>query len=166
MQFRALFLAFVATAVAFQRPTGGPDGLYIHSIDAEGNSVVEYLGVASTSSNHIPRAAGPSAKFGKRDGVTCGGGSGSAGDFAQADQMLANFFGNGNTFKGKDIAYYYGSAVAFGCNYGNGQTDTASQWDSNVNDINQDCGVAGSGWYSYPSSKASFGRTLSSESFC
>ena len=95
-----------------------------------------------------------------------GGGSGSASDFAQADQMLANFFGNGNTFKGKDIAYYYGSAVAFGCNYGHGQTDTASKWDSNVNAINQDCGVAGSGWYSYPSSKASYGRTLSSESFC
>jgi hypothetical protein len=116
---------------------------------------VEYLGVGSTGSTHTSRAVaqGHSAKFGKRDGVSCGGGNGSASDFAQADQTLANFFRDGNTFMGKDIAYYYGSAVAFGCNYGNGQTVAAEQWNNNVNAINQQCGVAGSGWYSYPSSK-------------
>jgi hypothetical protein len=155
------------SVVALQRPDGGPDGLYMHYIDASGTISVKYLGNPGTTLHHRQGSLNLANTPRSVDSdVTCGGGYGSASDFINAEQALANFFGNGNSFYAKSVSFYSGSAAAFGCNYGHGQTCTAQQYLGDMQAVDDSCGASVAGWKSYPSSKSTYGRTLASESFC
>lgn len=164
-------LAIATTStLAFKHPEGSPDGLYVHDVDANGTVSVTYIGISNITVPHGRRSDTNASSTGpvelKSTGPACGGGVGNADDMADAENALADEFGDGITFQGKSVSYTYSSAVAFVCNYGNGQTVTSGQYLGYISSVDAYCGSDVAGWYSYPSSKATYGRTLSGENFC
>jgi|SRR5579862_8871765 len=174
MRFYILALMAALTSVSALRhsPTDA-DGLYSHTKEADGSITTHYLGLAGDQNPKFVRRSSPedetsTAGLGKRDtGAHCNSPSlnGSPSDFLGAEGGLAVFFGTGQSFVGTQT-YKSGNAVAFGCDYGNGQEYTACQLTSDVQAIDALCGQGGAGWSSHESWKSTYGRTLLSESFC
>ena len=152
-------LAISTAAFAAKRPDGGPDGIYVEIEHDNGTTTVQYYGKA----NHTEAGA-----FGKRAGVgpQCTSGSMSRSDIVEAQGGLASFFGGGNAFYAKSVSNYHGGAVAFGCNYGKGQTMDANTFNGFMGSVDGSCGDTQAGYYNHPDWKASYGRTQSSSSFC
>jgi hypothetical protein len=168
-------VALLSTVVAdevkrsYSLPSNSPNGFRTHEIDAYGNP----------NNTHIPNfnatqpSITPSAKFSRR------GSSGQSGiitcknqytlnynDMIIAQQGLDQAFQNGDSFSGKSTSYKSDSAVAYGCNYGNGQTINgnwlAAQWAL----IAQNCGTSSPGYISFPQWKAAYGIDSSGVPFC
>jgi hypothetical protein len=124
--------ALVAMASASHLlPEDATDGFYVHSYDNNGNSVYDYMGGSTPSSK---RSAGPISRIHsmfRRDNpeTTCLPFLISISDLTCAENGLANWFGAGQSFKGKNGASYKcGAAVAYGCDYGGGQTYTSAEF--------------------------------------
>ncbi|KAI0319775.1 hypothetical protein OF83DRAFT_1169917 [Amylostereum chailletii] len=162
MQFTqklTLLAALVASAVAIERPKGGPDGLYIAEVDANGDEKLTYVGPGNTTVPHTLTARASTGPF-------CQSVQASASDISNAEHALANFFGGGTSFFGSSVSMYSGSAVAYGCNYGNGQTMSSQEFLGYVSVLDAKCGGQNAAYYNLPSSKSSYGRTASSQGFC
>lgn len=86
-------------------------------------------------------------------------------DITNAQNALGNSFGGGITFHSK-ISAVSGDAVAYGCDYGNGQFMTSTEYLGYMSAISTNCGSTSAGYYNIPSSKSSYGRTSSSVGFC
>ncbi|CAF3456589.1 unnamed protein product [Rotaria sp. Silwood1] len=154
----------ISTASSYKKPVGGADGIYIfHMTSSTSNDpIIEYLGPANFTTTVL---SGPSQR--KDSGVHCEQNVFfSTDDMNKAISGLASFFGTGNAFYAKSVSSYYGSAVAFGCNYGNGQHMDANFFIQEQNLINNKCGSGRGGWSSHESWKSSYGRTSASKSFC
>jgi hypothetical protein len=165
----SLALAAKATAGIHSLPEDAPDGFYGHYIDSNGEPAYETVDV-STSAPASSRRSTPdtlieSAKF-RRDGdIKCNNFLIGGLDLAEAEAQLAKYFDAGTKFY-KVYSAKVGSAVAFACDYGKGQTYTSQQIGADMSAINLVCGPLGAGWKSYSESKSSYGRTQSSQSFC
>ncbi|GME48628.1 hypothetical protein C8Q74DRAFT_1364003 [Neofusicoccum parvum] len=152
-------------------PVGSPDGIYIGSVKEDGRTQWEFLGDYNSTSTIDSRSTGDGHALAKRNGVSCNGFGVNADDANTAQGKLADMCGNGYYFSSKSIAQVSGGAVAFGCNYGNGQTCHKNDlWDF-FGQINSVCGFthgssAGAGWYSRNDWKATYGRTSTGSGFC
>ena len=139
-------------------PAGSPNVFYSGSLREDGTTEWIFLG----KHNH---------DIEKRDGASCAGFGTPTEDVNTAQSQLANLFGNGYYWTSRSIASTYNSGVAYGCNYGNGQTSTSGQYWSDIAAVNSQCGftngaAAGVGWYSHDSRKASYGHTANSAGYC
>ena len=93
--------------------------------------------------------------------VTCNGQQGSASDIQAAESGLEGFFGSGLCWS-KQVYYLYNSAYAFGCDYGHGQCESASDYAQEVACVDNTCGNTQGGWNGVPSSKVTYGREFGS----
>ncbi|KAI1142536.1 hypothetical protein F5Y05DRAFT_371431 [Hypoxylon sp. FL0543] len=87
-------------------------------------------------------------------------------DMVYAERSLEDQFDSNGSFSGKSVSATYGSVVAYGCNYGNGQTITSSWLAAQYQLIAQNCGTTSPGWISYPDWKASYGIDSADSGFC
>ncbi|KAI9858415.1 MAG: hypothetical protein M1813_007519 [Trichoglossum hirsutum] len=171
MKSLALFVsvilsAILASAATHSVPEDGPDGLYIHHIDDDGNSTYQYWGEAPAPvfarSSEVPELE----TLKKRDGATCDSFQLDGNDADGATDGLAEWFGCGQQFKGKNGASYkWGSVVAYGCDYGNGQSYTSIQFLSDIAAVKAKCG-SNAGYFAHSSWKSSYGLTQTSQGFC
>ncbi|KAH0559905.1 hypothetical protein GP486_003578 [Trichoglossum hirsutum] len=166
----AALITALSFAGAVQLDVSDPDGLYLHVVEPNGTVVTHYAGESGNSTlKFMRRGSVPTSVTAnsKRDtGAHCNNIGGSPEDFLAAEGGLSSFFGsNGQSFA-SHISYKIGNGVAYGCDYGNGQTYTACQLSSDVDAIDSKCGTGGAGWSSHESWKSSYGRTLASEKFC
>ncbi|KAH9890724.1 hypothetical protein F4778DRAFT_752061 [Xylariomycetidae sp. FL2044] len=158
-----LALAAPADADLVERNLLGPqDGLYVEKTNPDGSTEWEYQGryspsPAESSSNELTTRAS--------EGANCNGFYLDANDIQNAINGLIGTCGDGRKYSSR-ISYQYGNAVAFGCNYGSGQTCYAKDLRSMFTSVEQKCGTSGAGWYSKPSWKASYGYTSVSNSYC
>lgn len=79
--------------------------------------------------------------------------------------MLEAAFGGGRHFTTK-ISAYSGNAVAFGCDYGNGQTMSSGEYSGYIQVLDAKCGNTFAAYYDLPNAKSSYGRTNSDQDFC
>ena len=172
-----MFAIALATnsVIAFERPRGGPDGIYMHYFDANGTASAIHLNSISNAPPYVPSESSTIESHRRRGTGTVFCSNGSAGpafgppsDFQGATEALANWFGNGRAFFGPCVSAYVGEAVAYGCNYGIGQTYTATQVWSDMTLVNNTCPPVGSvvGWVDHPEWQSAYGREVSSQSFC
>lgn len=150
----------VVSVSAAKRPEGAPDGIYLEIVSGNGTTIMEYVGPTPSTI--------PEHKLDRRAGVgpQCQSPLMALSDIQAAQGGLANFFGGGNAFYAKSVSSYSGSAVAYGCNYGNGQTMDSNTFNEFMSDLDVNCGNTHAGYYNHPDWKASYGRTQSSQSFC
>lgn len=155
-----IFSLLVLSASATRRPEGAPDGIYIELVYPNGTAHLEYYG--------LPKEMTPGSDLSKRAGIgpQCQSPAMAVSDIQAAQGGLAGFFGNGNAFYAKSVSNYNGGAVAFGCNYGNGQTMDANTFNGFMSSLDTACGNTHAAYYNHPDWKASYGRTQSSSSFC
>lgn len=156
-------------SAALHRPDGGQDGLYEAFVDQDGAQQVNYLGkgnttVGSDANGSSHRRSGGGWEI--LDTVHCGWADVmDSSDVAYAVAGLANHFGCGTAWD-YNYAFYWGSGVAFACNYGFTQHTTATQVYSDQDAVTEKCGADSGGWYSRESWKSSFGRTKANLKFC
>lgn len=143
----------------FTHPTDGPDGVYGHTMDADG-----------TVRTKLIRSITPDELFSgsvfKRGGTgsNCGGLQLDGDDINAAVSKLAADLGSSRTFY-HAISATSGTAVAFGCDYGKGRSTSGAEVSSYNNILNHDCGSK-DGYFNLPSLKASYGRTVAGGGFC
>ena len=152
-------------------PHGSPDGLYLGNLRADGSTEWTYHGPTNVTAEAPPPEVLAAAALDKRDGASCSGFGTPADDVNTAQGQLAGLFGNGYYWTSRTIAVTYKSGIAYGCNYGNGQTSHSSDYWSDIAKVNTKCGfsnggTAGVGWYSHTSWKASYGRTAQGSGYC
>lgn len=85
--------------------------------------------------------------------------------YQQADQQMIDWCGNGADFSGV-TSQVYGNAVAYGCDYGNGQDCHASDVSGFYNNVDGTCGPQIAGWWTQSSWKAAYGRTTTGDGYC
>jgi hypothetical protein len=156
-------------------PPNPPDGIYLATVDANGNATTTYYGnnitladEPSPNSKSNPPASN-SAKFLKRldDNVSCNGFYVGSGDKDEAVNKLADWFGFGKDYKGNGVAIAVaGSVVAFSCDYGKGQRYTRDQFLADMRAVDETCGPTEAGWMTWKKYKSSYGRTGTSQKFC
>ncbi|KAN0086669.1 hypothetical protein V8E54_000357 [Elaphomyces granulatus] len=164
----ALLSAVVAAEATpkYSLPGDSPDGLYVHETDADGNP----------KNTHIPdfniteRSITPSAKFARDSSqgtITCKNQyTLNYNDMITAEQGLEQAFQHGGSFSGKSTSYKWSSAVAYGCNYGKGQTFSGNWLAAQFAQIAQSCGTSSPGYISFPQWKAAYGIDSSGVGFC
>lgn len=158
----ALVASATVAVASFTHAPGTPDGIYAHYTDADGVDHTEWVSPLNTTAPAERRVLQVRAGF----GVQCQGDvEVSSNDINNAQNSLGNSFGSGITFH-KKISAVSGSAVAYGCDYGNGQFMTSTEYLGYMSAITTNCGSTVAGYYNLPSSKSSYGRTSSSVGFC
>ena len=148
-----------------------PNGFYLHTIGPNGNPQNAHIGDLNTflpDLNSTSDASNPHQR--RQDGqgdVNCKNQYVlNYNDIVSAEQGLEAMYQYGGTFNDQTTSYKYGSAVAYGCNYGGGQTISGSWLAAQFSRISQQCGTSGSGWVTYPDWKASYGIDSSAVGFC
>jgi hypothetical protein len=170
----ALTFAACATAGAIQEPSGifchdsdALDGFYIHTINSTGQPENLYVG---NFKDFLPGVDNTTDSKTRRDtpgAINCHNQyTVNYSDLVASEQGLEQMYQYGGSFYGKSTSYKSGSAVSYGCNYGNGQTISGSWLAAQFGNIAQNCGSTGAGYVSYPSWKASYGVDGSGVSFC
>jgi len=91
--------------------------------------------------------------------VSCNGESGPPDDINAANQGMANTLAIAPRFTGS-ISYRVGNVIAFGCDYGHGQSESSDQWNFDVGCVNAQCLATGGGWNSHHQWKSTYGRQL------
>ncbi|KAK3385812.1 hypothetical protein B0H63DRAFT_187805 [Podospora didyma] len=176
-----LAVAASVTAGAIPREAGtgtyshapdAPNGFYIHSLNAAGEPenifVGEVLPIVNATVNHTTAAAALLAARKLYQGqIICKNQyTLNYNDLIAAEQGLENMFANGGSFGGKSVSYKSPSAVAYGCNYGHGQTITGTWLAAQFGNIATACGSSSPGWVAYPDWKAAYGVDGSGVGFC
>ncbi|CAG5158178.1 uncharacterized protein ALTATR162_LOCUS5024 [Alternaria atra] len=148
-------------------PAGAPDGLHMGSLNPDGTTHWEYIGEAEYlpfNSSELPSGV-PTILTKRSDyGTHCDGGWVSDFDWQNAQAGLQQRCGGGLDYNGV-ISYQYGSAVAYACNYGNGQRCDWSNVGSALNSLRNAC-YEQRGWFSIPSAKLSYGVTTAGHGYC
>jgi len=91
--------------------------------------------------------------------VSCNGQHADAVNITAADQGMANYLATNPNFRAS-ISYAVGNVWAFGCDYGNGQSESNSQWNFDIGCVNAQCSTSGGGWNSHHQWKSTFGREI------
>lgn len=155
-----VFLALFAAATAFKVPAQTTDGVYIVTVNDNGEEVHSKVGEIDlsdpatkrdgmTGSSHI-------AKIGKRYNWTSGSYAKCNNDYLWGNNLYNgayNSFWNqcssyGSTKITWDSIYsYYQGAVAYMCNYSSsGNPCNVNEWADTVNWVSSQCGVGTDGW--------------------
>ena len=150
-------------------PPGTPDGFYTGVVNSADNSthwtLIPDLNITIPTATIVP--SGPALT--KRDGVTCEYKLANTYSVADATTQLSNACGNGYSYS-HTVAKISGGAIAYGCDYGNGQTCYFGDVNGFFNSIRGSCGTSGSndrsGWYSKSSWKATYGWTTTGNGVC
>ena len=148
-----------------------PNGFYLHTIGPDGkpqnahigdlNAFLPDLNRTSDVSNPHQRRQDAQPTIDCKNQYTL-----NYNDIVAAEQGLEAMFQYGGTFDDKTVSYKSGGAVAYGCNYGSGQTVSGSWLGAQFSKISQQCGTSGGGYVSYPDWKASYGIDSSAIGFC
>ena len=93
--------------------------------------------------------------------VTCNGQQASASDISAAEAGLEGFFGTGLCWS-KQVFFLFHSVYAFGCDYGNGQCQTSSQYQEEIQCVDDACSTSQGGWNGVRSAKVTYGREVGS----
>lgn len=155
----------------FSLASDAPNGFYLHTIGPDGKPQNAHIGDLNavlpdfnrTSDDSNPRQR---RKAQQGDIICKNQYELNYNDIVPAEQGLEAMFQYGGSFGGKSVSYKYGSAVAYGCNYGKGQTITGTWLAAQFGRIAQECGASGGGWTTYPDWKASYGLDSSAAGFC
>lgn len=142
----------------FRIPAGSPDGLYTHTLALDGTVHTQYHGKVNNTAPIVDA---------KRDatGVHCNNPTVSSSDATAAISGLATMFGTQPNFSGS-ISYSSGTATAFGCDYGHGQTMNGQEFTGFLNGVQSECGNTKTGYFDLPGIKASYGVTTNGLFFC
>jgi hypothetical protein len=154
------------TTGRFSLPPDSKDGLYIHSLDENGNQSLEYLGVVNATG--LPALDNvDSDALSKRQSTfySCAGRFVDATSLRNAEDGLAGICGQGLEFR-QSISYQWGSAIAYGCNYGNGQTCHSGDVRRFYNGLTNACGGSQTGWTTINEWHATYGVTVVGTGFC
>jgi hypothetical protein len=158
----------------FSLASDAPNGFYLHFFDPDGKPQNANIGDINTvfpDLDHHTNSSIPNPKK-RRDEknqgvITCRNQYElNYNDVIAAEQGLGAMFQFGGSFSDKTVSYKHGGVVAYGCNYGNSQTITATWLAAQFAQIAQHCGATGGGWVSYPDWKASYGLDSSGVGFC
>lgn len=173
MKFSTAIATLFATTVAVSAapaavnkiPTGGyqlganaPDGLYTHEVARNGTIITQYHGTLNLTAP---------ASHGKRGGLgsTCQDLTFSAEDASAAILLLTQGLNTNNQFNGA-IKYVHGTAQAYGCDYGHGQTISGTQVTGFLQMVINQCGQAKAGYWNIPEWKALYGITTAGAQIC
>jgi hypothetical protein len=177
-------LAFFITAASFASATAAiampntpgsrfslapnaPNGFSTHVVNADGSTTTEYIGDVGDLPSALNSTINTVQLSNSQGDISCRNQYVlNLDDLIAAEQGLEAMYTNGGSFNGKSTSYKSGSAVAYGCNYGKGQTITGTWLSAQYNNIAQQCGSTGPGWVSYPDWKASYGVDSSATGFC
>lgn len=144
----------------FSLALDAPEGFYVHSIGSNGKPENEHISSSASAPNTKQRREDQGAVYCKNQYSV------NYSDSIAAQQGLEAQFQSGGSFDGPSVSFKSGSAVAYGCNYGNGQTVSGSWLAAQFAQISQTCGSSSGGWIAYPDWKASYGIDNSGVSFC
>ena len=183
LHFAGLFIAATTVSAGFVHPPGSTDGIYVHTIDAHGNPVNTFIGPSShlKDAPHLIKAlkerqtgpapskikmkaryAGPTGN----EGVNCDSGvQGDPQDLVDAEFILG--------FACDSLQWWYHAissvslgAVAYACDYGNGNHCDDETMANYQSDIDSACSNNTAGWYSIHNYLYATGRTNVGEQFC
>jgi hypothetical protein len=148
---------------------GLADGMYDVSLASDGSTIFELIESSNATTKAEPRdlnAIGLVAR--DSSGYGCGSDQVNHYDSSRAFGQFESWCGEGNTWSGKSKAFSSGSAVAYGCNYGSGWTQTCYQkWlREYYNGMDNSCNYEDAAWYSDTKGKVSYGRTYNGGGFC
>jgi hypothetical protein len=166
------FLAPVKAAVYI--PIGSPDGVYTHTTTPDGNTTLEYLGphglrdpeIIPYDSEALPAARATRLAARAGQGSNCQEYLGRSSDFTAVGLNLGSKCGTAGFKFDKSVSVLLGGVVAYGCNYGNGQTCKQTDVNYFFARITSKCGDNRAGWWSEPDWKASYGRTFQGIGYC
>ena len=147
----------------FSLASDAADGAYIHTIGPNGDPQTTYVGeLANTSdvSKRHQRRDYQGQIFCKNQYIL------NSGDVSAAEQGLEALFPYGRSFYISSVSYKIGTAVAYGCNYGDGQTVTGDFLAAQFGNIAGQCGGSSGGYVSYPDWKASYGIDSAAAGYC
>lgn len=175
MYSQSIMLAVgLATSLAASQPTVErrlalptidlADGAYFADFNTDGTT--NYTLIHPSDLSVRAASAEPMVLARKNSGAHCSNHGVNAGDVNNAQNALRDLCGNGYFFGSRAIVQVRGSALAFGCNYGNGQTCHASDVSKFYSELDQKCGKAQAGWYSIEDWKASYGRDTNPSGYC
>ncbi|KAF2824446.1 hypothetical protein CC86DRAFT_384076 [Ophiobolus disseminans] len=158
-----------AKALLTAPQAGIADGTYFVDLNEDGTTnytviTPEAILKGRAASLNTPKAGSALVARGSR--AHCSNHGVDAASLAGAQRAFAEMCGNGYWFNSRAIAQVWGSAIAYGCNYGNGQTcHSADVW-SFYGGIDNGCGYASAGWWSMEEWKASYGREVNPAGYC
>lgn len=162
--------AIPQTTETFSLALDAPEGFYLHTIDSNGKPQNEHADELKTVLPDSDPSSAPNTQQYRREA------QGSiycknqyllnSKDLAAAQQGLKATFASGGSFTESSVSYKSGSAVAYGCNYGDGQTITGPWLGAQFALIEKECGPLGGGWIAFPDWKASYGFDNSGVGFC
>jgi len=161
-------------------PAGSKDGFYAGTLNDDGTTTWKFLGadasavsasINSTATHPIDVSAHNSGDLELERRADSGAHCDTtqlinSNDRANAATGFANMCGNGLFFGTFSITYQSGSVVAYGCNYGNGQTCHAGDVNSFLGAVASVCGGNKAGWYGKETWKASYGYTAAGVGIC
>lgn len=139
-------------------PEGAPNGPHIASLNEDGSTHWEFLG-------HLTRNSTASSEVQKRaaTGAYCNGYYIGANVQSTVDDFITEF--GGRYFK-TAIAWQDNGAIAYGCDYGNGQYPQTSDLQNFFASIANTCGSNSAGWWSQEDWAASYGVVGSGSGYC
>lgn len=159
----------------FRHHPGAQNGVYGHRMGLDGIVHTTYLGPHDENSNATHPAVitkGATATSTQQDkrgyvpqGVVCQSLTIPESDVTNAVNGLGAQFGGSLTWY-HAISSVYGSAVAYGCDYANGQTIGGVEMTGYQNSISAQCGADKEGYFRLPYVKSSYGRTVAGNGFC
>ncbi|RDB31047.1 hypothetical protein Hypma_000098 [Hypsizygus marmoreus] len=89
--------------------------------------------------------------------VSCNGQFSDPNNIAGANNGMGNLLASNPNFRGS-VSFVFANVWAFGCDYGNGQSEPVSQWFFDVGCVNAQCSTSQAGWNSHHSWKSTYGR--------
>ncbi|MCJ1230093.1 hypothetical protein MMC12_006764 [Toensbergia leucococca] len=170
-----LVLAITTVAIAFQHLPGAADGIYLHSYDASGNPMTEYLG---TNVSHLQatrqrrqyvqldtRKKKP-PKVPGSEGVNCNSSAIIDRDDLSGAESQLGFACDNLDWWYHAISSVYLTAVAYACDYGDGNHCSIDTITSDNVQLNEGCGSNEAGWFAVQGYLYSTGRTSVGDQFC
>lgn len=142
----------------FTVPVGAPNGVYSHTLGLDGAVHSEFHGMLNHSTSAQPLKRGGT-------GVICQTPSMDSADALQAIQGLANLFNTQPNFS-HSVSFSFGTATAYGCDYGHGQRMSGVEVTGYLNTVQFDCSNTKAGYFNLPDAKASYGLTTNGVGFC
>jgi hypothetical protein len=142
-------------------PAGTADGTYLVSLNDDGTTHYEFI-----AAHTVNETDATSKLAARKTGSGCNNYDMNAADLGNAENGLVAFCGQGHQWSGKSISQVYGTAVVFGCNYGNNQRCDGDTVRSYFNNIDRDCGYAAAGFWSQENDKVSYGRVSTGGGYC
>ena len=153
----------------FRHAEDAKNGLYTHTVGPDGSILTQYHGEHPSLANVTQASVGSdvtvATKQRRGSGVNCQSLKFTAQDAVVATNELGYKFDSNSQFS-SSTSYVYGTAIAYGCDYGNGQRMTSTEFHGYISDIINQCGSGTEGYFNLPSSKSSYGLTNSGDGFC